>query len=309
VAVWRDFFGRRLCGLEYQPLTDESFSTPVALIPLPGITLMSANSAPVMVRRTQPALADGNDDLSFGIIQSGDAIYRYRRREAVQTPGRLTLTSHGDVGENVFLQPTRFVAGAMQRHRIKALVPNIEDRIGTYIPHDTPVLHLLTGYLDTWRHGKLATTPNMRQMFSDHMYDLVALLFGARGDAAEQSVQRGVRAARLAQIERAIRQHALDPDFSLPILAGYLGLSTRYVQKLLAAQRDTSFIQKLTAERLARAHHLLRSPTHCHLPIAEIAYQCGFSTPEHFHRTFRTHYGATPGEVRAGAPIERVVGQ
>jgi transcriptional regulator GlxA family with amidase domain len=95
----------------------------------------------------------------------------------------------------------------------------------------------------------------------------------------------------------------LDPDFSLPALAQHLCLSPSTVQKLLAGE-DSSFIKKLTTERLNRAHQMLRSPAHRHLPIADIAYRCGFASTEHFHRTFRAHFGATPGEVREGVAAE-----
>jgi AraC-like DNA-binding protein len=109
-------------------------------------------------------------------------------------------------------------------------------------------------------------------------------MFGAQGDAAEQATQGGARAARLAQIHHEIQRSALGPNFSLPELALRIGVSPRYVQAL----------------------RLLQSPRHRHLPIAEIAYQCGFPSVKYFHRVFRARFGATPGDVRAGfAPLLR----
>jgi AraC-like DNA-binding protein len=153
------------------------------------------------------------------------------------------------------------------------------------------------GYLNTWQHGALATTPQMQLTFADHIYDLVALLFNARSDAAEQARQHGGREALRAMITGEIERHCLDPDFSLPALAKCVGVGPRYVQMLLA-EVDSSFVKQVTQRRVQRAHVLLLSPHHQHLSILDIAYECGFNTKTNFNQMFRRFYGATPREVR-----------
>jgi AraC-like DNA-binding protein len=125
----------------------------------------------------------------------------------------------------------------------------------------------------------------------------MALMFGAKGDAAEQAAQGGARAARLAQIQHEIQRGALDPDFSLPALARRIGVSARYVQQLLE-QGNSSFVREILERRLTLAHEMLRSPRHRHQSIAEIAQACGFGTDTHFYRQFRRRFGVTPGEAR-----------
>jgi AraC-like DNA-binding protein len=197
-----------------------------------------------------------------------------------------------------FPQAARFSSFRMPLRRLKAMAPTIEDRLAERIPRNTPALRLLTGYLDTWQQGEFATTPQMQQALSDHIYDLMALMFGARGDAAEQAAQGGLRAARLAEVRREIERSALDPNFSLPALAGRIGVTPRYIQKLLA-DAETSFVTEMTEQRLSRALRLLQSSRHRHKSIAEIAYACGFPGVKHFHGVFRARYGVTPGDVRA----------
>jgi AraC-like DNA-binding protein len=250
-------------------------------------------------KRTPTLLADSNDDASLSMPLSGAAGIRQRRREIMLSRGDAALGVAGETGEGDSSQ--QLVIG-MSLRRLKAIVPGIEDRIAERIPQQTPALRLIMGHIHNWQHGELATTAQMQQMFSDHLYDLIALLFKAKGDVAEQAEQRGGRAARIQQIEREIRLHTLDPDFSLDTLAQRLGVSPRHIQRLLAAQ-ESSVIKQLNTERLKRANQMLCSPTHRRLAIAEIAYQCGFASTEHFYRTFRAHFGVTPGEVRAGVGV------
>jgi transcriptional regulator GlxA family with amidase domain len=141
----------------------------------------------------------------------------------------------------------------------------------------------------------------MQQALSNHIYDLMALMFGAKGDAAKQATQGGARAARLAQIHREIQRSALDPNFSMPELALRIGVTPRLVQMLLA-EDNTSYLKEVANCRLKEAQRMLRSPQHRHQSITEIAWKCGFASGHHFHVVFRKRFGMTPGEARHERP-------
>jgi len=194
-------------------------------------------------------------------------------------------------------QAARVLAVSMPLRLLKSSAPGVESRVAKRIPRDNQALRLLTGYLGAWQQGELAGTPEMQQVLANHMHDLFALVAGASGDAAEMAAGRGGRAARLAMIRREIRHGALDPGFSLPTLAQRVGVSSRYVQMLLE-EEGSSFVRKVTEQRLKRARNLLQSPRHRHLSIIEIALECGFATMAHFHRLFHHRYHATPGDLR-----------
>jgi AraC-like DNA-binding protein len=206
---------------------------------------------------------------------------------------------------NYFGRETCHTSLTLSRRLVRTAVPNIEDFLVQPISSDAPALRLLKGYLNIWQNGELATTAREQQALSDHVYDLMALMFGARGDVAEQAILGGGRAARLAEIRREIEKSALDPKFSLPELALRIGVSPRYVQALLKEQ-DTSFLDEVGQRRLEQALRLLQSPRHRSLPIADVAWQCGFPSVKYFHRVFRARFGATPGDVRAGVTVPRI---
>ncbi len=52
----------------------------------------------------------------------------------------------------------------------------------------------------------------------------------------------------------------------------------------------------ITCQRLAHAKTMLLDST---LSVKEITFACGFSTPSHFIRSFKAHYGTTPATLRS----------
>lgn len=103
-------------------------------------------------------------------------------------------------------------------------------------------------------------------------------------------------AGPLIRIRAAIRANATRPCWSLGDCAAELGLSSRQVQRLLAAEED-GFAAALTRERLSQAARLLRETA---APVAEVALTVGYADAAPFTRAFRAAYGVTPGSWRRG---------
>ena len=97
---------------------------------------------------------------------------------------------------------------------------------------------------------------------------------------------------------RRIEGDYSDPELSPEGVAADLGISKRYLQALLASS-GTSFVRELNAVRLDRANILLTDPRTSALPVAEIAFRCGFLDPGYFARQFRKRFNATPRGWRA----------
>jgi AraC-like DNA-binding protein len=295
LPYFRETFSRGTCNIDFVPLVDEPFHAEVNIALLPGCSLVLSKSLPARYLRTPEMLAGGSDDLILNIGLNGPSSIRQCGREAMASKGDAILATAGDAGDGE--QGTEYFALTMPRRQLQLPVPAIEDRLVERIPQGTPALRLLTGYIQNWQYSELATTPDMRQTFSDHLHDLMALLFSARGDAARQAQQRGGREALRAMVMREIGRNYLDPDFSLPVLAQRIGISPRYIQMLLA-QTDTSFLREVLLRRLERARTLLEAPAHQHRSVIDIVYDCGFSSAGNFYKLFRRTYGVTPGEVR-----------
>jgi AraC-like DNA-binding protein len=303
LPVFQDIFARSAFKIAVEPQADaQPFECSMVAVNLPGCQLAwASNNVDTDYRRTPALLTDSSDDLIFSITLNGAARVRQCGREAVTGPGDALLGSAAELGCVTEFGEARYLNICLPLKPIKQMAPNVEDRIATRIGADNPALRLLTHHLAGLQQGELVVaTPRLAQTAADYIRDLVGLMLGATGDAAEQAAQGGVRAARLAQIHREIQHSALNAHFSLPELALRVGVAPRYVQKLLA-EEETSFVKEVMRCRLEHAKRLLRSPPHRRVSITEIAWQSGFETPHYFHRLFRKTFGVTPGEMREGA--------
>jgi AraC family transcriptional regulator len=83
---------------------------------------------------------------------------------------------------------------------------------------------------------------------------------------------------------------------TLEELANVALFSKYHFHRIFQAMTGETPFQFLTRLRTAKAASLLRySPS---LTISEMGYQCGFSSPALFSRTFRQYFGVAPGEWR-----------
>jgi AraC family transcriptional regulator len=82
---------------------------------------------------------------------------------------------------------------------------------------------------------------------------------------------------------------------SVADLARACGFSERYFAKLFRIQTSCSVAQYIKSFQIAKAKAYLLETD---LPLKEIAYRLGFSTPANFSSAFRAATGSTPGDIR-----------
>lgn len=96
-----------------------------------------------------------------------------------------------------------------------------------------------------------------------------------------------------------ITSHLGEPDLSVGSIADQLHLSQRHLGRIFAA-RGTTVGQEIQEARLAAALEMLTAAAPP--ASADIALRCGFRSPSHFSRAFRSRYGMTPTEARLLGP-------
>jgi AraC-like DNA-binding protein len=114
--------------------------------------------------------------------------------------------------------------------------------------------------------------------------------------------EAGPRRDRLQSILDAIVQQAADPDLDPARLAEPLGLSVRYLHRVLE-QTGQTFSQHVLDQRLERAHRLLRDPRLAQSKISELALSAGFTDLSHFNRSYRRRFEETPSTTRANVAL------
>lgn len=149
--------------------------------------------------------------------------------------------------------------------------------------------------------GGTATADLMLHLISeDHGHELSVAV-------ADQMVYNAVREATAAQkvslqsrngmrnrhLSVAIlrMKGSMDQPVSPTLIAKELGISARQLERLFGKYLNTSPKKYYMEMRLERARHLL---VQTEMSIIDVAVACGFESPGHFSRVYRTAFGVTP---------------
>ena len=117
---------------------------------------------------------------------------------------------------------------------------------------------------------------------------------GGQAQYLKQPVPQLPSQSRLAQALDWARAHLAEP-INLDTLAGVARLSRRTFTRQFRQATGSTFVQWLTAERLARAQQLLETSA---LSIEQIAVQAGFSSAVSLRQHFVKHLGVAPSHYR-----------
>ncbi|UFZ05251.1 helix-turn-helix domain-containing protein [Bradyrhizobium ontarionense] len=129
------------------------------------------------------------------------------------------------------------------------------------------------------------------------LLDLVALSL-SRGSRSEAQATASFADATTLALRRAIHDRLREPGLTVAAIASTVGISERYVHKLLA-RAGTSFSELVIARRLDGAARDLRDPGCASRDIGSIAFDWGFSDLSHFTRRFKQRFGMRPRDWRA----------
>src|SRR5262249_54527200 len=237
----------------------------------------------------------------LNIVETGPVQFTSAGRERVYNAGSACLIDRG--------RPLRVFgprrAGVkiviVQAAALRSLIAHPEDLSGRPV-RPGPALRLLNSYLRSLVSFKKTPSAEPASTVGVHLLDLVAATLGPSAEAADIVTERGVKAARLQAILAEVARRFGEPSFDLDDVAGALGISRRYVQKLLD-ETGKSFTEHLAECRLERAFAMLIDPHHLHSAIIDIALGVGFGDVSHFNRTFRRRFGETPSGVRAASAM------
>lgn len=303
VAMLRDFIGPVVARLDIEPTGAGRLHFEVTARATPDLAISTLAFSALRAERTSVLAADGNDNCLLSFLHSPGNSVLYRGNEVRPGEGAGTLLSMADPFACATVGGiARGMTVSVPRRVLADMVPDLEDCFARVMVRNSEVLRLLVGYVGLLDSNDL-TTPELRSRVVAHVHDLAGLALGASRDVAEIAKGRGLRAARLHAIKANIRASLDEPGLTLTSVAARHGVSPRYVQVLFEDDR-TTFSHFLVAERLSRAHRMLRDPQQLPRSISAIAYAAGFSDLSHFNRVFRRRYGETPSQVRAAATSE-----
>jgi AraC family carnitine catabolism transcriptional activator len=104
---------------------------------------------------------------------------------------------------------------------------------------------------------------------------------------------------------RTLMAAHVDEPLTCEAIAGHVGLSLRQLERRFRDQRHCSVLQDYRQIRMAKAHQLLQQTD---LGVTQVAFSCGFGSPEYFCRLYRRQFGCSPSQDRrqsTTAPVLR----
>jgi AraC-like DNA-binding protein len=297
LACWREFYGRKLFRLDWEPRSERPFHASMAICRMPGIRAYRTSFSPARARLTR-ALMNGDDEVTLFA-----PMRRYRighlGREIELEPGDAALLSNTDETAVTSLESGHHLGVVLSRKILRPVVRDVDNLLMHRIPRGTEGLGLLAGYLRSLHQEKLPLSkPELRFLVATHIRDLVTFALGATRDAGETG--SGLSAARLHAMQEDIRRNLSRPNLSVHSVAARHRVSVRYVQKLFEESGRT-FTQFVMEERLMAAHKALIARVDA--PVSTVAYDIGFSDISNFNRAFRQRFGCTPSDVRRAARV------
>ncbi len=153
--------------------------------------------------------------------------------------------------------------------------------------------------------GGSASADMMLKIITDeHGTDLAAqvadqmIYTTVRSDRDEQRLsiptRIGVRHPKLAAVIRLMEEKIEEPE-SPSELAAAVGMSTRQLERLFRRYLDRSPKRYYMELRLQKARHLLLQTE---MSVINVALACGFTSPSHFSKCYRTCFDTTPYRER-----------
>lgn len=104
----------------------------------------------------------------------------------------------------------------------------------------------------------------------------------------------GVRHPKLADVIKMMEENIEEPR-SPSVLAADVGMSTRQLERLFRRYLDRSPKRYYMELRLQKARNLLMQTD---MSVINVALACGFTSPSHFSKCYRTQYNTTPYRER-----------
>jgi AraC family transcriptional regulator len=122
-------------------------------------------------------------------------------------------------------------------------------------------------------------------------------------ELAEKTQEKDILGNSLRKKIKSYVKENFNQPISTRDLAIHLSLSVTRVCHLVKTSFGKTFSEMLTEERIRHAELFLKQSD---FRIKEISGLCGFQSPEHFNRVFRSATGKTPGTFRnSDNPVSR----
>ena len=240
-----------------------------------------------------------SDQVIFKLVTEGEIHIANRFGEISLPHGSLSLMPWHSQFEEVFTLPTSLYVIGCDRRLAEQVLPMTRQNGGYSTQLCAEDFHYLRTLIDHYVSQAAQVTPMMATVGSQ-------MIVASLGEVLlnSETLTRSRKASKyrnILAIKSYISQHLHDSQLTAQRIADHTRLSVNYMNRLLA-EEGLSLMKLVWQLRLEESRRLLQKPLANNLQLAEIAWQCGFSSQSHFSQAFRRYFGMTPKEMRAQRP-------
>lgn len=243
----------------------------------------------------EPLLA--SQDAYFGVVLlSGQYMLEQAGREVFLAPGDMTI--YDATRPHRITCPGSFskLIVSIPRSLMQQRLAGVEHCTAMKIPGSQGIGAVAADFIRASASQVRDMSQTAFDALSENALDLFALaLQEIRPPASQLSRSRSLS---LYNIKSSVEKHLTHPQLDSLMIAQATGLSSRYINALLASEQ-TSLMRYVWERRLVKAHQDICGVSQTGLAVSDIAMKWGFNDLSHFSRAFKRKFGASPRALKA----------
>ncbi|MCA1390798.1 helix-turn-helix domain-containing protein [Bradyrhizobium sp. BRP20] len=299
-AYYREAICQAFMNLTPEPAAASGFPASVEHVRLGNAAINRVSFPEHLVRRSAADIAASDRSCFYLNLKLAG-------RCRIQQDGREISLSPGQVG--IFDSDRQFALlhdrGPQLRvasfwvpaEALRERLPASFDVVAARLSDDPVVGHLIVETARTLSEGALQMGEDEGVRLFRALIELVAVSL-SRSSRLHAAEAESLADATTLAVKRAIHRRLRQPGLAVADVAAAVGISERYVHKLLA-RSGSSFTDYVIDHRLDGAARDLRTPAMAERAIGAIAFDWGFSDLSHFTRRFKQRFGCRPRDWRA----------
>ena len=276
---------------------DRPFSAKLRRINAGALQVSDIRFSPMRNDRTRDLLRSRpNENFFVALMVAGHGRLVQDQRCATPGPGDVVIYDSGRPFTWAFDHDSRMLIGQLPRRLLSSRIPASDQIAARTLRRGAPCTSLVASVLNETTRLDPAPCGGLHRLGASLADTLAAALeFGlTQGFGSTQGTHSLGHQDLLGRAKAILLRHVEDPDFDFSRLVGELGVSSRTLCRVFAADGTTA-MRWLWRQRLEHAHRLLderRVST-----VSQAAMRSGFNDLSHFARAFKRRYGEMPRSI------------
>jgi AraC-like DNA-binding protein len=299
VDYWREMVLRLFADVQIAAPAGPDFHGCMQSTLTDAMRLTRVASAAQSVQRLHRDARDSYEDCYFAVLMlSGTQRMQQDNRRVELHAGDFAVYDGARPHRLDFSDDWSELILSIPRSALNRLVPGMHDLTSRRLLPDSSAGEVLRSYLQSIALHFPKLRDDELAALSLHALTMIGSTLALDRKADEANA--GARDAALLRAKMLINTSLGDPCLDAARIAGRLGLSPRYLNRLFNSEQ-TSLMRYVWNLRLERCRDdLLRAGTGAQR-VTDIAQRWGFSDMSHFSRAFKSRFGVSPRDCRGSA--------